>query len=113
VVFLVAAVVVLVIVAGGVIVVTQSSFGHGLGAAAAIYEHGKPQVFRTNYRETTGQAPTMDVFLAVGVDPVDGITIGCGVVDRELTTAGLASVHWVVYTASGEAVADSKVVTCP
>ena len=105
--------VVLVIVAGGIFVLAQSSFGHGFGAAAAIYEQGKPQVFRANYREMTGQPPTMDVFLAVGVDPAEATTIGCGVVDRELAAAGLGDLHWVVYIASGEAVADSMVVTCP
>ncbi len=105
--------IVLVLLAAAVIAVAQSSFGHGFGAALAIYEHGKPQVYRANYSAFTGQAPTMDVFLAVGVDPSDGRAVGCGLVRRELEAAGLPQVDWVVHAANGEAVAGSDSVTCP
>jgi hypothetical protein len=105
--------IVLVLLLGAIIALAQSSFGHGFGAALAIYEHGKPQVYRANYSAFTGQPPTMDVYLAVGVDLSEAREIGCGVVRRELEAAGLPQVEWVVHAANGEAVAGSDSVTCP
>jgi hypothetical protein len=95
------------------IAVWQSPFGHGFGAAVAIFEQGKPQVYRANYSEFTGRPPTMDVYLAAGVDAAEAGSVGCGVVRRELLVAGLPDVRWVVHAASGESVADSTTITCP
>jgi len=86
----------------------RSPMGHGLGAAAAIYDHGGGRVYRADYREISGQAPEMAVYLAVGVDPGEARSIGCGVVADELAKAGLAGLHWAVYAANGEPVADSS-----
>ncbi len=105
---------VIVLVGGAAIfAVSRSSFGAGLGAAAAIYDHGKPQIFRANYTELTGQPPTMQVYLAMGVDPSLARGIGCGVVRTELLKAGLADLDWVVYAASGETLVVSKTAACP
>jgi hypothetical protein len=70
-------------------------------------------VFRANYNEMSGQPPTMDVFLAVGVDPTEAQAIGCGVVRRELTQARLPNVRWIVRAANGEPAADSASTRCP
>jgi hypothetical protein len=102
-----------VLIAVGIFALSRSSFGQGLGAAAAIYDHGKPQIFRANYYEYSGQPPTMQVFLAAGVDPSVARGVGCGVVRSELAKAGLANLHWVVYAASGQALADSGNTNCP
>jgi hypothetical protein len=110
---LVVVLVVVVLAAVGIFALSRSSFGQGFGAAVAIYDHGKPQVFRANYYENTDQLPTMQVYLAVGVDPSAARGIGCGVVRSELSKAGLSNLHWVVYAASGQALADSRSTTCP
>ena len=109
--FVVVAVVALIGVA--IFTFARSSFGQGFGAAAAIYDHGQPQVFRTNYAEYTGQEPTMQVFLAVGVDASRARSIGCQVVVSELVKAGLSNLHWVVYAASGQPIVDSRTAACP
>ena len=103
----------LALVGVGIFYFSRSSFGQGFGAAAAIYDHGKPQVFRTNYLEYTSQEPTMQVFLAAGVDPSVAQGIGCHLVVDELVKAGLPNVHWIVYAASGEPIVDSRTVACP
>lgn len=97
----------------GIFYLSRSPFGQGFGAASAIYDHGRPQVFRTNYYEFTGQPPVMQVFLAVGVDSSQARGIGCGVVRTELSKAGLPDLHWVVYTSSGQPAADSRTTICP
>jgi hypothetical protein len=98
--------------AGAIVAIAQSSFGHGFGAAIAIYAHGKPQVYRANYSAFTGQEPTMDVYLAVGVDVSEARGIGCGLVRRELEAAGLPDVEWIIHAASGEALTSSTVAGC-
>jgi hypothetical protein len=107
--------VVLLVVAivGGFVVLSRSSLGKGLGAAVAIYDHGRPQISRTYYYESTGQPPTMQVFLSVGVDPALAGGIGCGVVRTELSNAGLSGVRWVVFAGNGQPVSQSDTTTCP
>ena len=109
---LVAVVAIVVVIAAGAFALSRTSFGQGIAAAAAIYDHGRPQVFRANYVEYTGQPPTMQVYLAVGVDPSGAREIGCGVVRTELTKVGLTNVHWVILAASGQPIADSTTTPC-
>jgi hypothetical protein len=96
------------IVAGilAVLVLGQTRFGHGFGAALAIYDHGKPEVLRANYRETNFVA-TMDVYLAIGTDPARARSIGCELVRDELANAGIPEVRWAIYAANGELAATS------
>jgi hypothetical protein len=105
--------VIVVVIGAAILAVSRTSFGAGLGAAVAIYDHGKPQVFRANYSEVTGRPPTMQVYLAAGVDPSLARSIGCGVVRTELAKAGLADLDWVVFAASGEALVVSRTAACP
>jgi len=101
----------IVVVAIAIAGLSRTEFGRGFGAALAIYDHGKPEVFRTNYAAVSGQRAVMRVYLSTGVDPGRGAEIGCGLVDDELHLAGLDGTAWVVYAANGQAVADSS-VTC-
>ena len=92
-----------------VIAVSRSSLGHGFGASTAIYQAGADEgVYRAFYREYAGGSPIMEVSLAVGVDPARGRSIGCGVVREGLVKANLPTLHWIVFAANGEPVADSE-----
>jgi hypothetical protein len=105
---MVVVVVIVLLIVAGLFAFSRSSLGQGFGAASAIYEHGRPQIVRANYAEFTGQPPTMQVYLSVGVDPGLASGIGCGLVHTELAKAGLPTVPWIVFAGNGQAVADSS-----